>query len=756
VNVTDSTFSGNSAVFGGGIYNQNSSTTVTNSTFSDNSAAFGGGGGGINNDNRSTLTVTNSTFSGNSGGAGGGIVNSGTLTVNNSTFSSNSGGAGGGIGNFGTATLKNTIVAGNSAEFGGPDVNGTFTSEGYNLIGKSDGSSGFTDGQNGDQVGTAASPLDPMLGPLADNGGPTLTHALLAGSPAVDKGNTDLTEDQRGQPRPFDDPNVAPATGGDNSDIGSFEVQEVLNTAPDAKDDSATTSEDNSVTIHVLANDTDPDSDALQITSVSTPSHGTATINNNATPSNTADDYIDYDPVDNYNGTDTFTYTISDGQGGTDTANVNVTVNPVNDTPQAADDTTTYTMAEDGAPITIDFGALVSDVETSNANLTYNITAPPAAQGSLSGTGSKRTFDSADDFNGSVDIFYTVTDRGDPDNCSASPCDAPETSAQKQVTVTVTPVNDAPVANDDSTTWSMNEDAAALSVDLRTLVSDVETNDAILTYTIVSGPDSAKGTLSTTATNGVYSFDSAQDFNGQASFTYKVTDRGDPDGCSPVSTSCAAKLDSATKTVTITVRPDNDAPTVAVAAGGSCGTNDRSGTIKLTLEDQETAVADLNLSVATSNGTLVPSSNLTFGGTPAARTLTASAVSGRTGTALITVTVSDRTDEGTVALTLKAGGNSNNTLTGTSHTTSLSGTDILLGQNGDDTINAGGGNDLACGGLGNDTLNGEDGNDTLSGGKGNDTLTGGRDADSFSGGPGTDRATDLTESEGDTKDNTIP
>jgi hypothetical protein len=719
-------------VFGGGIYNQNSSTTVTNSTFSDNSAAFGGGGGGINNDNRSTLTVTNSTFSGNSGGAGGGIVNSGTLTVNNSTFSSNSGGEGGGIGNFGTATLKNTIVAGNSAEFGGPDVNGTFTSEGYNLIGKSDGSSGFTDGQNGDQVGTAASPLDPLLGGLDDNGGPTKTHALLAGSPAVDKGNTDLTEDQRGQPRPFDDPNVAPATGGDNSDIGSFEVQEVLNTAPDAKDDSATTSEDNSVTIHVLANDTDPESDALQITSVSTPSHGTATINNNATPSNTADDYIDYDPVDNYNGTDTFTYTISDGQGGTDTANVNVTVNPVNDTPVANDDTTTYTMAEDSNAITIDFGALVSDLETSSdANLTYNITAPPEAQGSVSGTGSTRTFDSADDFNGTVDILYTVTDRGDPNNCSASPCNGPKTSAQKKVTVTVSPVNDAPVADDDSTTWSMDEDAAAISVDLRTLVSDVETSDnANLTYAIVSGPDAAKGTLSSTATNGVYSFDSADNFNGQASFTYKVTDRGDPDDCGTPSTSCAGAKDSATKTVTIDVTSANDAPTVAVAAGGSCGTNDRSGTIKLTLEDQETAVARLNLSVATSNGTLVPSSNLTFGGTPAARTLTASAVSGRTGTALITVTVSDGTDEGTVVLRLQAGGNSNNTLTGTNamdvlNGTILSGTDILLGQNGDDGLMGRGANDLLCGG------------------RGNDTFTGGAGADHFGGGQGTDRATDF-------------
>ncbi len=76
---------------------------------------------------------------------------------------------------------------------------------------------------------------DPKLGALAGNGGPTETHALLAGSPAIDKGNNDLATDQRGEQRPFDDPGIAPATGGDNSDIGSFEAQSVLDSAPQAE-----------------------------------------------------------------------------------------------------------------------------------------------------------------------------------------------------------------------------------------------------------------------------------------------------------------------------------------------------------------------------------------------------------------------------------------------------------------------------------------------------------------------------------------
>ena len=132
------------------------------------------------------------------------------------------------------------------------------------------------------------------------------------------------------------------------------------------------------------------------------------------------------------------------------------------------------------------------------------------------------------------------------------------TSNRPDVTLTLVPVNDAPVAADDTRT--MAEDSAPVTIDLRTLVSDAETADAFLTYTIVSDPVASAGTLTGLGTNGTYSFDSADNFNGTATFTYKVTDRGDPDACSPVSTHCTASLDSATKTVTITVNAVNDAP----------------------------------------------------------------------------------------------------------------------------------------------------------------------------------------------------
>jgi uncharacterized repeat protein (TIGR01451 family)/CSLREA domain-containing protein len=204
--VTDSTFSGNTASnAGGGIFNLGS-ITVTDSTFSGNA---GNAGGGIYI-NGGTLTVSNSTFSGNAANIGGGGIsnNFGNLTVSNSTFSGNAGNAGGGIFNnsHGTLNLANTLLANST---GGDCANrGTLnTSSGVNLV--EDGSC------NANLSG------DPNLGPLASNGGPTQTHALLAGSIAIDAADDAICAappvngfDQRGVIRPQ----------GAHCDIGSFEV----------------------------------------------------------------------------------------------------------------------------------------------------------------------------------------------------------------------------------------------------------------------------------------------------------------------------------------------------------------------------------------------------------------------------------------------------------------------------------------------------------------------------------------------------
>ena len=146
------------------------------------------------------------------------MYNTGTLALTNCTVSGNSasgifGGYGGGLVSFNTTTLTNTIVAGNAATTSGPDVVRNFVSLGNNLIGKTDGSSGWI---GSDLTGTIASPLNPLLAPLGNYGGPTQTMALLPGSPAINAGTSGAgtpATDQRGLGR----------VGG--ADIGAFESQ---------------------------------------------------------------------------------------------------------------------------------------------------------------------------------------------------------------------------------------------------------------------------------------------------------------------------------------------------------------------------------------------------------------------------------------------------------------------------------------------------------------------------------------------------
>ena len=219
----------------GGIVNHHT-LTLTNSTVSNNGADdTSSGAGGIFNDG--FLTVVNSTISGNSksGGTdnGGGIYHSGTTTITNSTITNNRAtGAGSASGVFkeffaGAVTVGSTIIAANVNNATKPDVVESsfgFSSDGFNLIGNVGTATGFT--SLGDQVGSGAAPLDPLLDPLGDYGGSTQTHRLQVNSTAIDKGYSfGLTTDQRGFTRPFDKSSVPNVTGGDGSDIGAYELQ---------------------------------------------------------------------------------------------------------------------------------------------------------------------------------------------------------------------------------------------------------------------------------------------------------------------------------------------------------------------------------------------------------------------------------------------------------------------------------------------------------------------------------------------------
>lgn len=201
LNIESSTISdNNSGELGGGVANFfGGVTTITGSTISGNSApSLGGSGGGISNYSSSMLTVTNSTISSNQADSGGGIHNefiaqlrNVTITANTAGTPENGRGVGGGIYNWDVSTmrLQNTIIAGNMAYIAGPDCsafagrNGTLTSHGYNLI-QNTANCDISGDLTGNITGQGA-----LLGPLADNGGLTQTHTLLASSPALDTGN---------------------------------------------------------------------------------------------------------------------------------------------------------------------------------------------------------------------------------------------------------------------------------------------------------------------------------------------------------------------------------------------------------------------------------------------------------------------------------------------------------------------------------------------------------------------------------------
>jgi Ca2+-binding RTX toxin-like protein len=180
--------------------------------------------------------------------------------------------------------------------------------------------------------------------------------------------------------------------------------------------------------------------------------------------------------------------------------------------------------------------------------------------------------------------------------------------------------------------------------------------------------------------------------------------------------------------------------------------------MNLTVGDLESSASLLTLRATSSNTTLVPTGAITFGGSGANRTVDIIGSSLYSGSATITITVSDGQLTATRTIQFIKGTSSSQTLTGGT------GSNLIVGMGGLDTLNGGTSNDLLCGGSsadtingggGNDILYGRSGNDRLSGGDGNDTLVGGLGRDFFSGGAGTDKAIDFSSTEGDTKDSTV-
>jgi len=208
---------------GGGVYSTAMSTLIVDrSTLDGNQATLGGAIQSFG-----TLVMRNSTISGNRASAGtGGVINVGFGTLNNVTVTNNMGngtaGRAGGIANNGTLPLvvSNTIIANNSngAAGGAPDCAGTISSGGFDLI------RDLTDCTvDGDTTGNITG-QDPLLGPLADNGGATRTHALESGSPAIDTGNPSAPASSASACEPIDQRGITRPQG-PRCDIGSFELE---------------------------------------------------------------------------------------------------------------------------------------------------------------------------------------------------------------------------------------------------------------------------------------------------------------------------------------------------------------------------------------------------------------------------------------------------------------------------------------------------------------------------------------------------
>ncbi len=294
---------------------------------------------------------------------------------------------------------------------------------------------------------------------------------------------------------------------------------ESVNDAPVAVDDTATTTEDRALAVNVLSNDSDPDGDRLTVAAITVaPENGTAEIVNNQ---------IRYTPNADFNGQDSLTYSIDDGQGGTAEAVLSFDVSPLNDAPVAeADEATT----DEDVAVEIDVLANDSDIDGDGLVVT-TVGGAKLGEVTIAEDGSSLTYTPKADANGTDTFTYTVSDG--------------TARATATVSVTVNPVNDAPVAVDDTATTA--EDQVLLASVLRN-DSDIDTPGLQLSR-IVEGP--TNGTAEIDGGTGQIRYTPDENFNGSDSLVYEVTD---------------GELVS-TATLDITVNAVNDAPEAVADAG---------------------------------------------------------------------------------------------------------------------------------------------------------------------------------------------
>ncbi|MEA5451518.1 Ig-like domain-containing protein [Leptolyngbya sp. CCNP1308] len=294
------------------------------------------------------------------------------------------------------------------------------------------------------------------------------------------------------------------------------------NQPPVATNDTATTDEDTAVTINVLANDTDPDGNPRSLTSFTNPTNGTVTRDDNGTPTNLTDDQLIYTPNANYNGSDSFTYSISDGNGGTATATVNLTVNSVNDAASISG-TATGAVTEDLNVVSGNLSATgsltVADVDTGESKFKTTVASANGNLGSLSITEAGAwSYSVANSAVQSLGAMATKTE-----TFTVTSFDGTDT---QDITVTINGVNDAPVAGADSLVATQGTPLTISVASLLANDSDIDQGD-VLSITGVSNPAGGSVVLNNNGTPA----NAADDFitfnptgSGNGSFSYTLSD----------------------------------------------------------------------------------------------------------------------------------------------------------------------------------------------------------------------------------------
>jgi VCBS repeat-containing protein len=252
---------------------------------------------------------------------------------------------------------------------------------------------------------------------------------------------------------------------------------------------------------------------------VSGPTHGTLTQN--------ADGSFSYSPALNFNGTDSFTYQATDGVAASNVATVTLTVTAVNDPPVAADDAYTNTTPEDTPLVVPAPGLLANDTDADGDPLTVQLVSEPTHGVLTANADGSFKYTPAADYHGLDSFTYCA-------------CDGTAASNVATVTISITPVNDPPVAAADA--YSAPEDTPLTILPSDLLANDTDADGDPLTVQLVSGPTHGVLTLSA---GGVFTYAPAANFNDTDSFTYRVTD---------------GTADSNVATVTLTVTAVNDAP----------------------------------------------------------------------------------------------------------------------------------------------------------------------------------------------------